>query len=163
MLDILFTTVLGKAVQVFLLSMVPIIELRGAIPIGVAYDMPFVENFILSSVGNMLPVPFVILFIRKLFSWFKEKKIMYRAICWVESHVLKKEYMLRKYSLIGLCILVAIPLPGTGAWTGAMLAGLLNIRLRQAIPTIALGVLIAGLIVCGVSYGAVSVAGVIAG
>ncbi len=163
MLDTLFNTVLGKALQVFILSMVPIIELRGAIPVGVAYDMPFVENLILSSLGNMLPVPFVILFVRKLFSWFKDKRIMYRAICWVENHVLKKEYMLRKYSLIGLCILVAIPLPGTGAWTGAMLAGLLNIRLRQALPTIALGVVIAGLIVCGVSYGAVSVAGVFAG
>ena len=163
MLDALFTTALGKAVQVFFLSMVPIIELRGAIPVGVAYDMPFLENLILSSLGNMLPVPFAILFVRKLFSWFKKKRIMYRAICWVENHVLKKEYMLRKYSLIGLCILVAIPLPGTGAWTGAMLAGLLNMRLRQALPTIGLGVLIAGLIVCGVSYGAVSVAGIFVG
>lgn len=159
MLNWLFATGLGKAVAVLLLSMVPVIELRGAIPVGVAHGIPFVENFILSCVGNMLPVPFVILFVRKLFAWFKEKRIMYRAIVWVENHVLKKEYMLRKYSLIGLCILVAIPLPGTGAWTGAMLAGLLNMRLRQALPTIGLGVIIAGLVVCGVSYGVVGMAG----
>ena len=155
----LFSPALGKAVAVLLLSMVPVIELRGAIPMGVARDIPFVENLILCCVGNMLPVPFAIVFVRRLFGWLKGKRGFHRAICWLESHVLRKEYVLRKYSLIGLCILVAIPLPGTGAWTGAMLAGLLNIRLRQAIPAIGLGVLIAGLIVCGVSYGVVGVAG----
>ncbi len=158
MFNTFFASALGRAVAVFFLSMVPIIELRGAIPVGVANGFTFAENMILCCVGNMLPVPFVILFVRKLFAWFKDKKIMYRAICWVENHVLKKEYVLRKYSLIGLCIIVAIPLPGTGAWTGAMLAGLLNMRLKQALPSIALGVLIAGLIVCGVSYGVVGVA-----
>lgn len=158
-LNAFLASALGRAVVVLFLSMVPIIELRGAIPVGVANGFGFIENLLLCCIGNMIPIPFVILFIRKLFAWFKDKKIMYRAICWVENHVLKKEYVLRKYSLIGLCILVAIPLPGTGAWTGAMLAGLLNMRLKQALPSIALGVLIAGLIVCGVSYGAVGVAG----
>ena len=148
-----------KYLIIFAISMVPLIELRGAIPVGAGMGLLPVPNYLVSALGNMLPVPFVILFVRKLFAWLKEKRIMYRAIVWVENHVLKKEYMLRKYSLIGLCIIVAIPLPGTGAWTGAMLAGLLNMRLRQALPSIGLGVIIAGLVVCGVSYGVVGMAG----
>lgn len=159
MLNALFATTLGKAVAIFILSMVPVLELRGAIPVGVAHDLPFLENYILCCVGNMVPVPFIILFVRKIFQWMKKKGILHRAITWLENHVLKKEYMLRKYSLIGLCILVAVPLPGTGAWTGAMLAGLLNMRMRQALPAIFLGVLIAGLIVCAISYGFVGVVG----
>ena len=161
MLGAFFSSTIGKAISVFALSMVPVIELRGAIPMGFANDLPLWQTLLLACVGNMLPVPFIIIFIRKLFAWLKKNPLFSRLISWLEKHVMEKEHMLHKNTLMGLCILVAIPLPGTGAWTGAMLAGLLDMRLKEAVPVIALGVLIAAAIVCAVSYGVIGAVGVL--
>lgn len=144
---------LSLEARVFIVSMIPLIELRGAIPLGMAYGLNWVENFCVAVAGNLLPVPFVISFIRHVFEWMKEKNIFADLVKKYEERVMKKAEMVMKYSVIGLVLVVSIPLPGTGAWTGAVLAALLNMRLRYALPAITLGVIIAGFLVSGISYG----------
>ena len=142
-----------SALVLFFMSMVPVVELRGAIPYGFACELPLWETMLISILGNMAPTPFIVIFTRKIFAWLKTKKFLARFAEWCERRVLSKKDVLQKYELIGLAILVAIPLPGTGAWTGAMLAGLMNIRLKKALPAIFIGVVVAAAIVAGVSYG----------
>ncbi len=137
----------------FAISMVPVIELRGSIPYGASVELPYYMSFILSVFGNMLPVPFLVLFVRKIFNWLKTMKVSKKLVDWTERRVLGKKEVLAKYEAIGLVILVAIPFPGTGAWTGAMLAGLLGMRLKDSLPAIFIGVIIAAVIVTAVSYG----------
>ena len=153
MLSPFFETALGKALTLLVISATPVIELRGAIPIGAAAGLPFLETFFLCVIGNMLPVPFIILFARRLFEWLKGFRLFARPIHWLERHTLKKASTVHKYQMLGLIILVAIPLPGTGAWTGAILAALMDIRIQRAVPIILLGVLIAASIVASMSYG----------
>ena len=130
--------------------MVPVFELRGAIPVGVAAGLPFWIVFITAILGNLLPVPFLILFTRRVFEWLRKKSALLERL---EKKAAAKEDLLKKYELLGLCILVAIPLPGTGAWTGSLVAAVFDIRLKHAFPAIALGVLIAAVIVSVVTYG----------
>ena len=143
----------SNALLIFLISMTPVVELRGAIPYGAAIGLPAWETIVLAIAGNMILTPIIILCIRKGLDWLKTVGIFRRFAEWSERRVLKQKGVLEKYELIGLAVLVAIPLPGTGAWTGAMLAGLLGMRLRSALPSIFIGVVIAALIVGGVSYG----------
>ena len=142
-----------NAVILFLISMVPLIELRGAIPVGAAMDLPFWECVSISIIANMIPVPFIILFIRKIFDFCHKKNWLKKQIAWLENRVMKKSGVVKKYEAIGLAIFVGIPLPGTGAWSGALLAALLDIRMKSALPAILAGVIIAGLLVGGVCYG----------
>lgn len=144
---------LSSAFKIILISLTPVIELRGSIPFGFANGLPIWETIILSVIGNMLPVPFIILFVRKIFNWLKTKGIFKRFAEWSERRVLNKKKMVEKYKIVGLAVLVAIPLPGTGAWTGAMLAGLLDMRIKNALPPIMIGVVVAAVIVACVSYG----------
>lgn len=134
--------------------MVPVIELRGAIPIGVSWDIPLALVYVVSVIGNIVPVPFIILFIRAIFAW------MIKRGGWMESFVKSMEAkaakgaeLFYKYELVGLFILVAVPLPGTGAWTGALVAAMLDLRLKTAVPVIAAGVVTAGIIMMLISYG----------
>ena len=139
---------------IFLISMVPVVELRGAIPIGVGLGLPFYVVFIAALIGNMVPVPLLILFTRPVFAWLRKKNRFCRAIVEkLEKRAASKEDLLKRYELLGLCILVAIPLPGTGGWTGAMVASFFDIRMRTAVPVIGLGILIAGIIVSVITYG----------
>ena len=134
--------------------MVHVFELRGAIPVGVAAGLPFWIVFITAILGNLLPVPFLILFTRRVFEWLRKKSaFLERLVSRLEKKAAAKEDLLKKYELLGLCILVAIPLPGTGAWTGSLVAAVFDIRLKHAFPAIALGVLIAAVIVSVVTYG----------
>lgn len=134
--------------------MVPVIELRGAIPVGVGLGVPFYAVFIVSLLGNLAPVPILILFTRRVFEWLRTKSAMLeRLVSRMERKAESKQELIKKYELLGLCILVAIPLPGTGAWTGALVAAVFDMRLKYAFPAIALGVLIAGIIVSIVTYG----------
>lgn len=143
-----------SVLYIVLISMVPVIELRGAIPAGLAMDLPFWTIFIAAFIGNLLPVPFLILFTRKVFEWLRKKsQLLERFVSKLEAKAASKEELLKKYELLGLCILVAIPLPGTGAWTGSLVAAVFDIRLKHSFPVIALGVLIAGIIVSIASYG----------
>ena len=145
---------LRHLLYVFGLAMVPVFELRGAIPVGVAAGLPFWIVFITAILGNLLPVPFLILFTRRVFEWLRKKSaFLERLVSRLEKKAAAKEDLLKKYELLGLCILVASPLPGTGAWTGSLVAAVFDIRLKHAFPAIALGVLIAAVIVSVVTYG----------
>ena len=146
---------LKKYLLILLISMAPVVELRGAIPVGVGMGLPLWPLLAVAVLGNMIPVPFIILFIRKIFVWMCDKSAwLGDKVRWLEERANKKAELVHKYELLGLFILVAIPLPGTGAWTGALIAALLNIRLKSAVPVILCGVIAAGVIMCVISYGA---------
>ena len=138
---------------VFLVSMMPVLELRGSIPIGYATGIHWIPCMLLSIIGNFLPVPFILLFIRVIFKWMKKIKFFAKIINWLETRAQKNSKKVLKYASWGLMIFVAIPLPGTGAWMGSLIAALLDMRLKYAIPSILGGVIIAGIIVTGVVYG----------
>lgn len=151
----IWNTTVGKVLVTMLLSMVPVLELRGAIPIGVANGLNFWVAIGVSIIGNLLPVPFIILFIRKVFTWLRRlSRKLDGLVTRLEQRAKKKSDVVLRYAFWGLVVLVAIPLPGTGAWTGALVAAMLDMRLKRAFPAIALGVLIAGTIVAFVTYGA---------
>ena len=145
----------GKVLMTFFISMVPVLELRGAIPVALAHGMDLWPAIVVSVLGNLLPVPFIIVFIRQIFAWLRQKSAwLNRMVRSLELRAAQKADTVRKYTFWGLFILVAIPLPGTGAWTGALVAAMLKIRIKRAFPAIALGVVAAGLIVAFVTYGA---------
>ena len=150
-----FSTTIGKIIITFLWSMVPVIELRGAIPIGVGQGLPYRLAVTVSVLGNLVPVPFIILFIRKVFELMRKwLPKLDGLVSKLEKRAEEKSDVVQKYAFWGLFILVAIPLPGTGAWTGALVAAMLDMRLRRAFPAIALGVIGAAVIVTFVTYGA---------
>lgn len=150
-----FNTYFGKIVMTFLISMVPVIELRGAIPIGVGAGLNLWLAIGVSIVGNLVPVPFIIIFIKKIFAWLRTvSKKLDGLVTRLEKRAEAKSVTVQKYAFWGLFILVAIPLPGTGAWTGALVAAMLEMPLKKAFPAIVLGVLGAGVIVSFVTYGA---------
>lgn len=143
-----------KYLSVLGMAALPVVELRGAVPYGVALDLPLLSVLTVSVIGNMLPVPFIMLFIRQIFAWMKTKSKRLRALAEkLEARAQAKGDILVKYETLGLFILVAIPLPGTGAWTGSLVAALFNLRIRHAVPTIFFGVVTAGLIMSVLSYG----------
>ena len=148
-------TVFGKILLTFGTAMVPVIELRGAIPVGVAAGLPPAVACAAAILGNLLPVPFIMLLIRRIFDWLRDTRFFGPKIAALERRAHLKGRIVRKYRLAGLVILVAIPLPGTGAWTGALVAALLDIRLRNALPAILLGLVIAGDITTAVTLGLV--------
>ncbi len=136
-----------------IISFIPVVELRGAIPLAANQGVnPFLA-LVLAVFGNMLPVIPIVLVGRKFLNWLKTKGPFKKFAMWFEARTLKNKDKVIKYSMLGLGILVAVPLPGTGAWTGAFLAALLDIRLKYALPTILAGVIVAGLIMTLVSYG----------
>lgn len=138
----------------FFMSMIPVIELRGALPYGVIGGLSVQEAFIISVLGNLVPVPFIIFFIRKVFEWMRGKSDkLNRVVLRMEAKADAKKDIVQKAEFFGLVVLVAIPLPGTGAWTGALVAAMLDMRLRRAFPAIAIGVIIAGLIVSALTFG----------
>ena len=150
-----FNTYFGKIVMTFLISMVPVIELRGAIPIGVGAGLSPGVAIGVSIIGNLVPVPFIIIFIKKIFAWLRTvSEKLDRLVTKLEKRAENKSVTVQKYAFWGLFILVAIPLPGTGAWTGALVAAMLEMPLKKAFPAIVLGVLGAGAIVSFVTYGA---------
>ena len=148
-------TVFGKLLLTFGTAMVPVIELRGAIPVGVAAGLPPAVACVTAILGNLVPVPFIMLLVRRIFDWLRDNRFFGPKITWLERRAHLKGRLVRKYRLLGLVILVGIPLPGTGAWTGALVAALLDIRLRTALPAILLGLLIAGGITTAVTLGVV--------
>ena len=146
-------TFFGKILTTFLVSMVPAIELRGAIPIGVARGLPFWVAVLVSVIGNLVPVPFIIIFIKKIFAFMREKMPKLNGLVTrLENKANSKSETVQKYAFWGLFIFVAIPLPGTGAWTGALIAAMLEMPLKKAFPSIMLGVLSAGAIVTFITY-----------
>lgn len=154
-MSVLWSSFIGKIVMTLIISMVPVIELRGALPIAVANGLQYPIAIIVSIIGNLIPVPFIIIFIRKIFEWMRRiSKKLDLLVSKLEARAESKSDVVQKYAFWGLFILVAIPLPGTGAWTGALVAAMLNMRLKKALPAIALGVVGAAAIVTFVTYGA---------
>lgn len=140
-----------KYILTGLVGMLPIIELRGAIPVGVfTFHLSYLESFICSFIGNIIPVYFIVKFIRPLFDFFGRWKIFKVIIDWATekatNHIKENEKLQNAVS-VGLFLFVAVPLPGTGAWVGSLIANFLNLPPKKAIPPIILGVLTAGIIV----------------
>lgn len=145
-------------ISTFLVAMLPIVELRGAIPAGIALGLSPLACFFAAVLGNMVPVPFIILLIRRIFAWLKRNGgALGTLVERLEARAHNKSDLVIKYRAIGLCLLVAVPLPGTGAWTGALVAAILDMPLKSALPTILLGVMIAGALVLGLTMGVIAV------
>jgi len=152
-LSIFWTTWLGKVILTFFISMLPFVELRGAIPVAAIHGLDFAVAFPVAILGNLIPVPFIILFIRKIFSWMRRVfPRLNRLVDRLEEKGKSKKEQIERGAFWGLFVLVAIPLPGTGAWTGALVAAMLDMRLKRAFPAIALGVVGAGIIMAVLSY-----------
>ena len=148
-------TEIGAILLTFGTAMVPVLELRGAIPVGVAAGLSPWVACVTAILGNLVPVPFIMLLIRNIFDWLRDTKFFGPKIVALEKRAHLKGRVVRKYRLLGLSVLVGIPLPGTGAWTGALVAALLDIRLRNAIPAIFIGLLIAAAITLAVTMGVI--------
>lgn len=156
MIHWLTTTMAGHFVSTFLISAMPVVELRGGLPFGLAMGLDLRLALLAAVLGNMMPVPFVIVYIRRFLAWLRKQWPRLDIVVEkLEKRAHLKGRLVRKYSWIGLCLLVAIPLPGTGAWTGALVAALLDLRLRQAFAAIFLGVLIAAAAVSGMTLGVI--------
>ncbi len=142
-----------EAVITFLISMIPVIELRGALPIGVGMGLHPTMALVISVIGNLLPLPFLILFTKKVFSWLRHHfPKLDKVISKLEERAEAKRATVEKYKFWGLFIFVAIPLPGTGGWTGALIAAMMDMRIKKAFPAITLGVLCAGIIIFLITY-----------
>jgi uncharacterized membrane protein len=152
-----FVNLLGGKISpeliAFLVSLLPVLELRGGLIAAKLMEIEFFKAFAICYVGNMLPIPFILLFIRKIFNLLKKIPKIEKIIDKLEARSIRKADKVEKYRLWGLFAFVAIPLPGTGAWTGALIADLFDIRIKHSLPVIAVGVLVAGIIISALSYG----------
>ena len=159
MLSWLTQTAAGQALSTFLISMVPVIELRAGLPYGIALGLDYPLALTMAVLGNMVPVPFIIVYIRKIFHWLRRiSPLCEQLVSALERKAHLKGKTVQKYSALGLFILVAIPLPGTGAWTGALVAAFLDTRLKRAIPAIFLGVCTAAAIMTILTFGVLQIA-----
>ena len=157
MLDILEASYAGKIIATMLMSMVPIVELRGGIPFGVALGLSPGVSMISAIIGNIIPIPFIILFIKKIFRWMRRFAPLEKVVEYFEAKADNKSDRVTKYKKFGLCLFVAIPLPGPGAWMGALIAAILDMKLKDSFPVILLGIIIASVLVTGITYGFVSI------
>lgn len=154
MISWLTSTYIGKLLATFVISMLPVVELRGGLPYGVGFGLKPLEAFAAAFLGNLLPIPFLLLLLESFLSWLKKRQgIFSKFAAWLENKAYKNQKTIEKYAAFGLFVLVAVPLPGTGAWTGAIVATVLGMNKKIAFPMICLGVLAAGIIVMGITYG----------
>ncbi len=144
---------LGKEVIVFIISMLPILELRGGLIAASLLNVEFITGYIVSIIGNVLPIPIVLLFLEKIFNYLKKFKTTEKLVVKLEKKILSKKDQIDKYGYLGLLIFVGIPLPGTGAWTGSALAVLLHLDRKKSFIYILLGVILASIIMSIFSYG----------
>lgn len=149
----LFSGTIPKELIVFIISMFPILELRGGMIAASLLEVDLLKSLVICYIGNILPIPFILLFIRKIFKFLKRFKATRGLIEKLEVRTLRKKDSVLRWRNWGLLIFVAVPLPGTGGWTGSLIAALLDIRIRNSFPIIALGILIADLVMALFSYG----------
>lgn len=149
----LFTGYLPKELIVFVISMLPVLELRGGLIAAALLDIPLVEAIIVCFIGNILPIPFALLLVRPVFNWLRKTKLFRPLVERLENKAMGKSDQIQRYEFWGLALFVGIPLPGTGAWTGALIASMLNISIKRAMPPIILGLIMATTIMCLISYG----------
>lgn len=148
-----FQGTIPEELIIFIISMFPVLELRGGMIAAKLLDVELLKAFVICFIGNIIPIPFILLFIRKIFEFLKKFNPTKKLVEKLESSSMRKSEKVKKGSKWGLLTFVAIPLPGTGGWTGALIAALLDMRIRISFPVIALGVLIANLIMAVFSYG----------
>ena len=148
------TTMAGEFIFTLLVSMIPVVELRGGIPFGVVtLGLPYPVAFVAAVIGNILPAPFIIVYIRRIFQWMRLRlPRLDGMVDALERKAHLKGRLVNKYKYLGLFLFVGIPLPGTGAWTGALAAAFLDMPLRKAIPSIVLGVILAGCIMTALTF-----------
>lgn len=144
---------------VFIISLMPILELRGGIIAGYALGMKLLPAFVISYIGNILPIPFILILIEEITKLLKKTPLQ-ASVERMEKRALSKSDQIQKYGYLGLLLFVGVPLPGTGAWTGAFIASLLKLDNRKAFPIIMLGVLVAGIIVSTLSFGLLHAIGI---
>ena len=142
----LFTDWLRAAGTVLGMSMLPVLEVKAAIPVGLALGLPLWETFFIALLGSCIPVPFILLLLRPFFHWCKGRPFFHRLAEKLEGRFQKKSGGVRRYSLLGLFLFVAIPLPTTGVWTGSGIAAMLDLRIRHALPVIVAGNAVAALL-----------------
>lgn len=147
-------SIIDPRLLIFLISLMPILELRGGLIAASLLNVDWRLAFLICLAGNMIPIPFILLFIRKVFDLLKKTK-MSKFIEKLEGMANKKAESVRKYEIWGLFFFVAIPLPGTGGWTGALIAGLFDMPFKKSVISICLGILVAGIIMATLSYGIV--------
>ena len=154
-----FLETVGRELCVLFCSMIPIIELRGAIPLGAALGLPWWQSYALSVIGNMLPVPFILLLIKGMIGWMSHSRVAFfnKLANFLLRKVEKKRDQIEKYSFWGVALFVGIPLPVTGAWTGSLVAAMIDMKFWKALLSCFLGVLIAGVVVSLITYGAVAI------
>ena len=149
----LFQDKIPPELTAFVISLLPILECRGGMVAARLLEMPFLKAFVICYLGNMLPIPFIILFIKKIFEFLRRFKFFEKIIVKLEGKTERNKEKVLRYKSWGLLLFVAIPLPGTGGWTGALMAALLDIDMKRSLPIIALGVFIAGLSMSFFTYG----------
>ncbi|NFD78190.1 small multi-drug export protein [Clostridium botulinum] len=156
-LVIWFTAHLGgvfsKEIIIFIISMIPILELRGGLLAASLLKVSIYRAIPICIIGNIIPIPFILLFIKKIFKWLKRTKIFYRIIDKIEKRAMEKSDKITKYEFWGLALFVGIPLPGTGAWTGSLIASLLELDIKKAVIAELVGLIIATIIMSIISYG----------
>ena len=145
----------GKELIVFIISILPILELRGGLIAASLLDVNPLTGYIVSIIGNVLPVPFILLFINKILEWMKNSKIkwMNKVAKWLDKKSRKHKDSIEKYGYLGLTLFVGVPLPGTGAWTGCLAASVLNMDKKKSFISIMLGIIMASIIMMILSYG----------
>lgn len=144
----------GKEALVFIISMIPILELRGGLLVaGPLLGVPIETAIPLCIIGNIIPVPFILLLITPIFNWMKGTKKLKPLVDKLEARAMSKKDQIEKYEFWGLALFVGIPLPGTGAWTGSLIAALLGMKFKKAFPAVIVGIIMATIIMCIVSYG----------
>ncbi|MBF4695108.1 COG2426 family protein [Fusibacter ferrireducens] len=149
-------TVLTNEFKVIFTAALPVIEIKGAIPLGLSLGMNPWHTLLISLLGSIMPVPFILFGIRPVFNWLKHAAFFRKITDRIESKTLNKSHRIQKYGVWGLFLFVAIPLPGTGVWTGSLAAVLLDIRFKWAFPAILIGNLVAGIIIFSLSNGVIS-------
>ena len=144
----------AKELIIFIISMIPILELRGGLlAAGPAFlNVPMWRAIPICIIGNLIPVPFILLFITKIFTWLKGTKHLKPLVEKMENRAMNKKEQIERYEFWGLLLFVGIPLPGTGAWTGSLIAALLGIKFKKAFPAVTLGILLASFIMTVLSY-----------
>lgn len=143
----------GKEAIVFIISMIPILELRGALLVaGPIFGVPVAKAIPLCVIGNIIPVPFILLLITPIFKWLKGTKLFRPMVTKLENKAMSKSDQIEKYEFWGLVLFVGIPLPGTGAWTGSLIAALLGIKFKKAFPAVIIGICMATVIMWFISY-----------
>lgn len=154
-----FLETVGREWCVFFCSLLPIIELRGAIPLGAGFGLPFWQTYLISVIGNILPVPFILLFIKGILTWMSKCRVkaFNKVAGWLFRKAEKNRGKVEKYASLGLVLFVAIPLPGTGAWTGSLVAAIMDMKFWRAFLSALIGVLVAGVVMTLISYGVAAI------